>query len=111
MSRAESNRKYWKTFNGKVMMTYNNMSRRVKGYVKPHLYNGLELCDRKEFYSWSSANESFISLYKDWVESSYSRTLSPSIDRIDSSIGYTLENIQWITHSENSRKGANSRWN
>ena len=53
MSRAESNRKYWKTFNGKLMMTYNNMSRRVRGYVKPHLYDGLELCDRKEFYDWS----------------------------------------------------------
>ncbi len=34
MSRAESNRKYWKTFNGKLMMTYNNMSRRVRGYKR-----------------------------------------------------------------------------
>jgi hypothetical protein len=110
MSKAESNRKYWKTFNGKLMMTYNNMSRRVRGYVKPHLYNGLEICDRKQFYKWSSTNESFIHLYKEWVNSGYNRSFSPSIDRIDSSIGYTLNNIQWITHSDNSRKGSNSRW-
>lgn len=110
MSRAESNRRYWKTINGKLMMTYNNMSRRVRGYVKPHLYNGLELCAREEFYNWSTTNESFVLLYKEWVDSDYSRSLSPSIDRIDSSLGYTFENMQWITFSENSRRGSNSRW-
>jgi|TARA_R110000737_G_C14519523_1_gene475140 hypothetical protein len=110
MSKAESNRRYWKTISGKLMMTYNNMNRRVRGYVKPHLYNGLELCTREEFYSWSSTNESFVLLYKEWVDSDYSRSLSPSIDRIDSSLGYTFENMQWITLSENSRRGANSRW-
>ncbi len=54
MSNAKSNRKYCKTFKGKLMMTYNNMNRRVRGY--------------------------------------------------------TLDNIQWITHSENSKKGSKSRW-
>jgi hypothetical protein len=111
MSKAESNRKYWKTFNGKLMMTYNNMNRRVRGYVKPHLYSELDICDRADFYDWSSKDKSFISLYKDWVNSGYERYLSPSIDRIDSNLGYVFSNIQWITQSENSRGGSNSRWN
>lgn len=110
MSRAESNRRYWKTINGKLMMTYNNMNRRVRGYAKPHLYNGLELCAREDFYNWSLSNESFVLLYKEWVDSDYIKSLSPSIDRVDSSLGYTFENMQWITLAENSRRGANSRW-
>ena len=110
-NRKASNRKYWKTINGKLMVTYNNMSRRVRGYVKPEIYCGLMLLDRNEFYEWSKSNEDFNKLYNDWVDSGYERRLSPSIDRIDSCGGYVLDNTRWITHSENSRLGSISRWN
>ena len=106
----EANSKYWKTPNGKLMLTYNNMKRRVDGYVKPHIYNGLAICERNDFYEWCKRNDDFISLYKDWIDSGCERKLSPSIDRIDSNKGYSIDNIQWITHSENSRKGALSRF-
>ena len=107
----ERNSRYWKTFNGKLMLTYNNMTRRVDGLSKPHLYRGLDICPRDVFYAWSKGNLSFNSLYRKWVESGYERKLSPSIDRINPKEGYTFENIRWITHSENSRIGSASRWN
>lgn len=109
--RKEANRKYWKTPKGKLMLTYNNMNRRVRGYVKPHLYEGKFLLDRDTFYKWSENDLNYLTLYKDWVDSDYNSKLSPSIDRIDSSKGYSLGNIQWITHSENSSKGTISRFN
>jgi hypothetical protein len=99
-----NNSSYWKTKKGKLMLTYNNMKRRVDGYVKPHLYKGLPILDRESFYNWSGSDDSFNELYNKWVESGYDRKLSPSIDRIDSSFGYVLDNIQWLTHSENSKK-------
>tara|TARA_B110000208_G_scaffold70405_1_gene90750 strand:+ start:992 stop:1384 length:393 start_codon:yes stop_codon:yes gene_type:complete len=106
---ASNNRRYHKTKKGKLMLTYNNMTRRVTGYVKPHLYKGLDICSRDVFYDWSLNNESFNYLYIDWVNSGFKRALSPSIDRIDTNKGYVSENIQWITLSENSKKGAISR--
>lgn len=45
-------------------------------------------------------------LHNAWVHSGYQQALSPSIDRIDNSKGYDLNNIQIITQSENSRKDA-----
>jgi len=110
MTRTESNRKYWKTINGKLMTTYNNMDRRVRGYTKPHIYKGLEICNRSDFYFWATLDNDFTELYEIWVESGYEKGLSPSIDRIDSSKGYTFDNMRWLTQSENSRNGAINRW-
>ena len=106
---ASNNRRYHKTKKGKLMLTYNNMTRRVAGYVKPHLYKGLDICSRDVFYDWSLGSPSFEHLYNNWVDSDFKRILSPSIDRIDTDKGYVLGNIQWITLSENSQKGAVSR--
>ena len=36
-------------------------------------------------------------------------TYSRSVDRVDSSKGYELSNMEWVTHSENSRRGAVNR--
>jgi len=110
-SLSENNSRYWKTPKGKLMMTYNNMNRRVRGYVKSHLYRGLYILDRQDFYTWSRSSEDYILLYNNWVSSEYDRKLSPSIDRIDSSKGYYLSNMRWITHSENSRLGSLNKHN
>jgi len=100
-------KKYERTKKGKLMRTYRNMESRVKGIAqqKQHLYSDLPVLCRKDFYNWSSADENFNTLYEAWVESGYDRKLSPSIDRIDTSAGYTIGNIRWVTHSENSRGG------
>lgn len=104
-------KKYEKTKSGKLMRTYRNMLSRVVGILKSksHLYGGLTIMSREEFYQWSLDNKDFHTLYDEWVDSNYSKKLSPSIDRINSSLGYTVDNVRWITYSENSRLGARKK--
>lgn len=105
-------KRYEKTPKGFLMRTYRNMKSRVKGIqkLKSHLYAGKDLIDKDQFYSWSLSNVSFNELFTAWTESNFNRRLSPSIDRIDPSKGYFLENMQWIEHWKNSQKGAQSRY-
>jgi len=127
MSREEKNRKqrekralnenyhtkkYEKTKKGFLVRTYRNMLSRVSGVTKNknHLYLGLEILNKESFYEWSLNNDSFNHLFDVWKSLEYKRTLTPSIDRIDSKKGYILENIQWITFSENCKKGNESRF-
>lgn len=107
----ETTKKYEKTKSGKLMRSYRNMISRVKGIqvLKSHLYAGKAILEKQEFYDFSFADKAFNDLYDAWVLSNFDRKLAPSIDRIDTSKGYTLENIRWITHSENSKLGAISR--
>lgn len=103
-----STRKYEKTINGFLVRKYRNMESRIKGIqkLKYHLYKGKDLLDRKEFYQWAKESEAFIKLYNIWKENNYQRKLTPSVDRIDPSKGYQLSNMEWVTHSENSRRGS-----
>lgn len=105
-------KKYEKTRNGFLMRTYRNMKSRVCGVTKNknHLYLGLSLLEKNVFYEFSKSNLVFNQLYIEWVKSGYQRSLTPSIDRIDSSKGYDIDNIQWLTFAENSIKGLKSRW-
>jgi hypothetical protein len=103
-----STHKYEKTINGFLMRKYRNMESRIKGIqkLKYHLYQGKDLLDRKTFYQWAKESETFIKLYNTWKENNYQRKLTPSVDRIDPSKGYQLSNMEWVTHSENSRRGS-----
>jgi hypothetical protein len=115
--RAKNNnketKKYEKTKKGFLMRLYRNMQSRINGVqkLKAHLYNGKSLIDRQTFYEWATSNNSFYILFDAYELSNYDRKLAPSVDRIDSKIGYELNNIEFVTHSENSRRGALSRFN
>lgn len=104
-------KKYEKTKKGKLMRMYRNMQSRVNGVqkLKAHLYAGKDILDRHEFYEWALASDKFHKLFDAWEKSGYDRKLSPSVDRIDSSRGYEIGNMEWVTHSENSRRGAISQ--
>ena len=88
------------------MRTYRNMLSRVRGIQKKkaHLYQGLPILPKDEFYKWSINNADFLRLYKDWMASNNERKICPSINRIDSTKGYLLGNMEWITHSDNSKR-------
>lgn len=103
-----STKKYEKTPNGFLMRAYRNMKSRTSGIqkLKYHLYKGKELFDKETFYTWSKNSDTFHTLFQKWQDSGYSRKLTPSVDRVDSSQGYKLENVVWTTHSENSRRGS-----
>jgi len=104
-------KRYERSKKGKLMRIYRNMESRIKGVQrqKYHLYAGKELLGREQFYEWALSSPEFHRLFDAWEASSYQRILAPSIDRIDSSKGYTLDNMEWVTHSENSRRGAINR--
>lgn len=82
------------------------MKSRVFGVQKkcPHLYVGKEILPKEDFYNWILNNEKFHALFSRYEVSNYDIRLAPSVDRIDSSIGYTLNNIQILTNSENCAK-------
>ena len=100
--------KYEKTKNGFLMRMYRNMQSRVSGiqHLKHHLYKGLELLPRGKFYGWANCNPIFHKLFDAWEKSGYDRKLTPSVDRIDPDKGYVISNMEFVTHSENSRRGA-----
>jgi hypothetical protein len=104
--------KYEKTLNGFLVRKYRNMQSRVCGVQKKkaHLYKNLYLLPREDFYKWAKESKTLTKLFIEWKESNYDRKLCPSVDRINSKLGYELSNMRWITHSENSKLGNLSRY-
>jgi len=104
-------KKYEKTKQGFLVRKYRNMQSRISGVQKQkhHLYRNLTLLDRNQFYEWALNSKVFHKLFLKWKQSNYDRKLCPSVNRIDTSRGYELDNIEWITHSENSRLGSISQ--
>ena len=102
------NKRYEKSKKGFLMRVYRNMKSRIIGIqkAKHHLYKGKFLLPKEDFYSWSEANEDFHRLFKEWETSEYDRKLTPSVDRVNSEEGYSLSNMEWVTHSVNSRRGS-----
>lgn len=86
------------------MRAYRNMLSRVRGvqWRKAHLYQGLPILAREDFYAWSLANDEFWRLFQVWRAEGYERRICPSVNRINAAQGYLPGNIEWITHSENS---------
>jgi hypothetical protein len=103
-------KRYEKTKNGFLMRMYRNMESRISGVQKQkfHLYEGKTLLERKEFYDWVLSNDEFHRLFGIYEQSGYDRKLAPSVDRIDSSLGYYLSNMEIVTHSVNSSRGASN---
>lgn len=109
----QSTKKYEKTKNGYLMRSYRNMLSRVTGvqHNKAHLYQGLDILSKEEFYQWSINDPAFNELFEEYEKLGYDMRYAPSVDREDSSLGYTLKNIRWITHSLNSKLGNLSKQN
>lgn len=67
-------------------------------------YLGLSYCTLNEFLNRFLKDKHFNKLFKNWQKSNFEYKLCPSIDRINPKFGYTLDNIQFLTHSENCTK-------
>lgn len=103
-SRKIEHRAYVKTtINGFLANAYHGMNQRVQGRKtgSPHLYLGKPIMPREVFYEWAKNHPDFLKLFKRWVASDNNRKLVPSINRINSSKGYTLDNVEWMTFSQN----------
>lgn len=109
--RNASTKKYEKTPKGFVMRLYRNMKSRVTGVQKQkaHLYLGKSLLSKEEFLDFVVASPEFWRLFTRYERSGYDRKLAPTVDRVNSAIGYEVGNMEWVTHSENSRRGTMSK--
>lgn len=87
-----------------IVIQYDKMQNRCAGYGRPK-YKGMELLTREEFYNWARASGELVRLFHDWNRHGHELRYRPTVDRLDTSKGYTLGNMRWITHSENSRLG------
>lgn len=96
--------------NAFLTKVYKNMRQRVLGIQKTNMntYYGLELLSKEEFINFTKNNDQFARLYKEWIQNGYKRTETPSVDRIDSTKGYTLDNIRWLPNWLNFSYGATS---
>jgi len=85
---------------------YNALKQRAEGRsVYPTGAVGKPLLTREEFLEWfKESRDEFDILWSAYVESGYSLTLAPSVDRIKSGKGYEIGNLQWLTQSDNSSK-------
>jgi hypothetical protein len=68
---------------------------------------GKDFCTKEEFVERFLTDEKFLRLYKIWQENNYERGIAPSIDRIDETKGYTLDNLQFLSNSDNAKKSFN----
>lgn len=68
---------------------------------------GKEFLSKNEWNNWCYKEENykkFMIYYNKWVQSNFKKRLAPSIDRINNKIGYKVENLQWLSQSENASK-------
>lgn len=67
-------------------------------------YNGKIYCTKNEFLSKFLNDKTFNKLFIEWQKSGFQYKYAPSVDRIDVTLDYTIDNIQFLTHSQNCRK-------
>ena len=91
----------YRTFDGRLNIIYSCMQTRYKDSNKKNIN---DLCSKQEFILFAE-NSNYRKLYNSWVESGYVHKLVPSIDRVDNNKGYTIDNIQFLTKSDNIIKG------
>jgi len=93
-----------RSIRGFLLGRYRFMKRRIndKLAVNAKYYVGKELLKKQDFLNANMGNTEFLKLFKNWTAHGYIRKLAPSVNRIDSSKGYTLDNMEWVTMSQNS---------
>lgn len=91
------------TIHGRAKAMYYRMKDRVK---EKYRNRGLGLSFSFEEFETFVKGSDIEMLVKNYIDSGRRMALTPSVDRIDNSRGYDLDNIRIITYGENARKGA-----
>lgn len=86
---------------------YTSIKQRCEDNIHhPSSAYGLLYLSKKEFLDWyEETKDVFDKLYKAWQDGGFTKGLAPSVDRIDSKKGYTVDNMQWLDFSANIKKG------
>lgn len=107
---------YWqerrRTMHGLLLQAYRLMRRRCEGKFlgKEHLFKGLEYPTQKAFLLWALNDPGFILLFRQWKLSDYNTRLTPTVSRMDTGAGYTFDNMEFLTHSNNASLAVSTRW-
>lgn len=56
---------------------------------------------KQQLYDWMLSQSNFHKIWNNWVQSGFEKDLSPSVDRKDNTLSYTLDNIQLVTWRQN----------
>jgi len=102
MSRKKYYCDTWEFKKTKISHIIRNMYRGMKIRAKKKT---LELCTYEEFKEFAFKNEQLRNLHKDWMLRNFEQKYAPSVDRKNNNKGYSINNIQFLTLSENSTKG------
>lgn len=86
---------YYKTPRGLLTRIYG--SQRTSSKQRGHPYPDYT---KEELFHWM-LNQGLMGLHTNWVSSGYQKELSPSVDRKDSTLPYTFENIRLVTWGTN----------
>lgn len=90
------------TPHGFLMFRYAQIKTKLKDVTK---YKHLSLLSRNDFLTWAKTDSQFQYLFDVWRQSGHQHKLNPSVDRIDSKLGYEIGNMQWLTLQQNVSKG------
>lgn len=84
---------------------YSSMKFRIsRGYMKKR---SIDIPTKEQFLDWCYSPDiyrQFMRVYGAYKDSNFERRLIPTIDRKDTFLGYSLDNLQWMSHSDNARK-------
>ena len=95
----------------RLVNTWHNIKGRCEGRVKTnrHIYEGLPYLDKAEFIEWALADPEYHRVFDEWERAGYPHRLTPSVNRIDSSDGYLIGNIEWVPFHENVSQALHER--
>lgn len=100
---ALRNSNYYKTEKGLISKIYSGLKLKSKGRNHPN-----PSFNKEELKEWLYQNN-FTLLYKNWVNSNYVTNLIPSVDRLNSTLPYTLDNIRLVTWKVNNTAAYSER--
>lgn len=94
------------TKEGYVRLKYSRIKSRCTNPNQPsaQYYYGLGYPTKDEFIARMLGDPTFNALWDQWVTKGRPRKLAPSVDRIDPGRGYELDNIQFLTVSDNVKR-------
>jgi len=92
---ARNRQRYHRSFRGLVADMYYNIVGSGKDYS----------VSRQELIHLACNSVVYWKLYEEWVNSGYQHRNTPSVDRIDNTRGYHIDNIQFLTQAQNAVKG------
>lgn len=98
---SERSKNHAKTPLGWLTRTYSHHKHRTK--IK---FNIDIQYTKDELKQWAFSHPKWKTTYLRWKDSLYEKELAPSIDRIDCTRPYSVDNIQLVTWRENNLKGA-----